>query len=55
MNNFKLKLILSVLGAIVFSMLFILLAFALPLEKNKILKNPQNKLEKVSHLIRNAK
>jgi len=49
MNDFKLKLLLSILGAIVFSMLFIILTFALPLDKSKVLKNPKNKLEKVSH------
>jgi len=48
MKNFKLKIILSILGGIVFSLLLIILAFALPAKKGKIHKSPKNKLEKVS-------
>jgi hypothetical protein len=48
MNDFRLKFVLSILGGVVFSLLFILLAFALPLDKNKVIKNPTSKLEKVS-------
>ncbi len=52
MNDFKLKLILSVLGAVVFSLLFILLAFALPLDHKKIFKKkPTGRLEKISHSV----
>ena len=51
MNDFKLKVILSILGGIIFSFIFILLAFALPTDKEKvaIIKNPKGKLEKISH------
>jgi hypothetical protein len=53
MNDFKLKIILSILGGIVFSFVFILLAFALPVEKKPQFKStPKNLLEKVSHSIK---
>ena len=51
MNDFKLKLILSVLSAIVFSFIFILLTFALPTTETKkvtIKKKAKNRLEEVS-------
>jgi len=51
MNDFQLKLILSILGGVVFSFVFILLAFALPLDKKGHVykKKPKGMLEKVSH------
>jgi len=53
MKDFKLKLILSVLSGIVFSFIFIILAFALPSKKVvTIVKKPQGMLEKVSHSAR---
>ncbi len=53
MDDFKLKLFLSVLGGIVFSFVFILLAFALPLDKKQeIIKKPKNKLEHVAKSMR---
>jgi hypothetical protein len=53
MNDFKLKLILSILGGVVFSFVFILLAFALPLDKKQtIVKKPKSLLEKVSHSLK---
>jgi len=50
MSDFKLKLILSLLSGIVFSLIFIFLAFVLPVEKEKqtIIKKPKNLLEHVS-------
>ena len=49
MDDFKLKLILSILGGIVFSFIFILLAFILPAKDKSIYKaKPANKLEEVS-------
>ncbi|MBL0708406.1 MAG: hypothetical protein JJW00_05100 [Sulfurimonas sp.] len=49
MHDFKLKLILSLLSGVVFSFIFIILAFALPLEKPKEYKaKPKGLLEKVS-------
>ena len=51
MNDFKLKLILSILSAIVFSFIFILLTFALPTTETKkvtIKKKAKNRLEEVS-------
>lgn len=53
MHDFKLKIVLSILSAIVFSFIFILLAFVLPLETdNEIAAKPQNKLEAVSHSLK---
>ncbi len=52
MNDFKLKLVLSILGGMVFSLIFILLAFALPLQKQEVIILPQTVLEKVSHAAR---
>ncbi|MCF6330267.1 MAG: hypothetical protein L3I99_01810 [Sulfurimonas sp.] len=49
MKDYKLKLILSILAGIVFSFMFIILAFALPVEKEQtILKANKNLLEKIS-------
>jgi hypothetical protein len=54
MNDFKLKLILSVLGGIVFSFIFILLAFVLPVDKKQqvVVTKPQGLLEQVSQSAR---
>jgi len=49
MKDFKLKLVLSILGGVFFSLIFILLAFALPLQKEEVIILPQTLLEKVSH------
>ncbi len=49
MKDYKLKLILSILAGVVFSFMFILLAFALPVEKKQtVLKANKNMLEKIS-------
>ena len=50
MNDFKLKLILSILSGIMFSFVFILLAFALPVDKKEqvLIKKPKGKLELIS-------
>lgn len=53
MQDFKLKIVLSILSALVFSFIFILLAFVLPLDKeNEIVTKPKNKLEAVSQSLR---
>lgn len=54
MSDFKLKLILSILSGIVFSFIFIILAFALPLKENEtvVVKKPQGKLEKIAKSLR---
>jgi uncharacterized phage infection (PIP) family protein YhgE len=54
MNDFRLKIILSLLGGILFSFIFILLAFILPLDKKepKIIKKPKGKLEQISHALK---
>lgn len=51
MKDFKLKLILTILTSIVFSFVFILLAFILPTAKKDTIvkKAPRGLLEKVSH------
>jgi len=54
MDDFKLKVVLSILGGIVFSFIFILLAFILPTDQKKVkfIKKPTGKLEKISHSLR---
>jgi len=55
MSDFKLKLILSILGGIVFSFIFILLTFSLPVKKKEVvqIKKPKGKLEMISHSAKN--
>ena len=54
MNDFKLKLVLSALAGIVFSFIFIILAFALPVKKKQdvISIKPKGKLEQISHSLK---
>ena len=54
MNDFKLKLVLATLTGIVFSFIFILLAFVLP-SKDKMVykKSPKGKLEQISQAYKN--
>lgn len=53
MNDFKLKIVLASLTGIVFSFIFIILAFVLPNKKEvNINYNPKGKLEQVSHSLR---
>jgi hypothetical protein len=55
MRDFKLKLVLSLLAGIVFSFVFILLAFAVPVKEKKeyIIIKPKGKLEQVSQSLKN--
>jgi len=54
MNDFKLKMILTVLASVVFSFIFITLAFVLPTKEKVIFyKKPTNKLGEVSKSFRN--
>lgn len=57
MNDEKLKLILAILGGIVFSLIFILLAFVLPIEDHSVNTHLQAKhtLEKISRGIKEGK
>ncbi len=50
MEDFKLKIILSILSGIVFSFIFIILAFVLPTEKKEYqpIVKAKNKLEEIS-------
>ena len=54
MDEFKLKIILSMLGGIVFSLIFILLAFVVPVDKESsgTIKRNANKLEQISKALR---
>ena len=48
----RLKLLLTLLGGVVFAMLFILLALVIPVKKSKVYKTqekPKTMLQKVSH------
>ncbi len=53
MKDFKLKLVLTILTGVVFSFVFIILAFVLPTHEKKITlkKKPDNLLEEVSKSI----
>jgi len=54
MNDFKLKVVLAMLSGIVFSFIFILLAFVVPTkEPLMVIKKPKGKLETVSHSFKN--
>jgi len=53
MNDFKLKLILSMLGGIVFSFIFITLTFVLQDEKVEYKKKPENRLGAVAESFKN--
>jgi len=57
MDDAKLKLILAILGGLVFSLIFILLAFVLPLHDHSVNKTLQAKqtLEKISKGIKEGK
>lgn len=57
MDDDKLKLILAALGGLVFSLIFILLAFVLPLQNHSVNKTLQAKhtLEKISKGIKEGK
>ena len=54
MQDLKLKFILSILAGIVFSFIFILLAFALPIKDKKqvVIVKPKGKLEQISHALK---
>lgn len=53
MKDYKLKIVLSMLAGVVFSFIFILLAFALPVKKAApVKKAPKGMLEKVSSQLR---
>ena len=53
MNDFKLKIVLAVLSSVVFSFIFILLAFVMP-SKNVVVveKKAENKLQAISQALR---
>ncbi|WP_297431820.1 hypothetical protein [Sulfurimonas sp.] len=55
MTDFRLKIILSALLALVFSLIFILLAFILPVDKKevKIINHHKGKLEQISDSLKN--
>ncbi|WP_207562856.1 hypothetical protein [Sulfurimonas aquatica] len=55
MNDFKLKMTLSILGGIVFSFIFILLTFALPIQQKEhvVIKKAKGKLEIISQSLQN--
>jgi len=55
MTDFKLKLVLSALGGVVFSFIFILLTFALPVKKKHdvYVAKPKGKLQTISHSMKN--
>ncbi len=56
MEDYKLKVVLAILSAVVFSMIFIIMAFVTPLEKeqpvNFAKEKPKNRLEEISKAIK---
>ncbi|MDY0123242.1 hypothetical protein [Sulfurimonas sp.] len=54
MSDFKLKVVLTVLTGIIFSFVFIILAFVLPPQEEKptVIKKPSNLLEEVSRSLK---
>ncbi len=54
MNDFKLKLILSILSGIIFAFVFIILAFALPVEKKEktVIIKSKSRVGKISESMR---
>ncbi len=56
MQDYKLKLILTILSSIVFAFIFVLLAFVTPIKKNQQYQQvykPKSTLEKISHAAKN--
>ena len=55
MNDHKLKIVLTILVGVIFSFIFIILAFVLPTtsDETTVIKKPSNLLEEVSKSIRN--
>ncbi len=54
MDDFKLKLVLATLTGVVFSFIFIILAFVLPSKEAVVIDNkPKGKLEQISHAVKN--
>ncbi len=54
MKDFKLKMVLSILSGVIFSFIFILMAFVLPVKKEQkfaVIK-PKGKLELISHSLK---
>lgn len=54
MDDFKLKIVLSFLAGVIFAFIFIILAFALPIEKKEtiVIKKPKGLLEHVSESVK---
>ncbi len=56
MQDYKLKLILTLLSGIVFAFIFVLLAFVSPIQKTptyQVSDKPKSTLEKISHAAKN--
>jgi hypothetical protein len=54
MQDYKLKLVLTVLSGIIFAFIFVLLAFVSPIKKEQqqVIIKPKSTLEKISHSAR---
>ena len=55
MDDFKLKIILSILAGVIFSFVFIFLTFILPTKSNEVTykKKSMNKFESISNTMKN--
>lgn len=55
MDDEKLKVVIAVLGGVVFGLIFVMLAFVLPIKEpdaKTVKKAPQSHLEKISHQLK---
>lgn len=52
MNDYKLKVVLSVLGGVMFALIIIIMAMVLPtsekVTKHKVIEKPQNRLQEIA-------
>lgn len=55
MNDFKIKILISLLSGLIFSFIFILLALVLPIKDDSVLtiQQPKGKLAQIAHAMKN--
>ena len=57
MNDFKIKILISILSGLIFSFIFVLLALVLPVknedESHYVVQKPKGKLAEISHAMKN--
>ncbi|WP_345991658.1 hypothetical protein [Sulfurimonas sp. HSL-1716] len=57
MNDFKIKILISILSGLIFSFIFILIALVVPIKDNNdtplVMEKPKGKLAEISHAMKN--